>query len=242
MSNDSWYNVTVPVTLSEGEYILIGLYLLILGRYEWSYLIIRSFFWREFGYIVLLHCILFYICEGRNFTHMKKTVAWPHHFTKWVWARKTTLIPPLFIEVPVPIQEGELSCICVSGISILPLSKILIFDPWIVPTVCYFFVFIWLAKESKWDNAYLPSSPMGHKASTICCHLPLSFAMYWAWPIENPTSSSADVIVLLHYVLGVHCRATLRRLLGAIFKTYPEPSHLSLLYLLNNVFALTFSK
>jgi hypothetical protein len=79
------------------------------------------------------------------------------------------------------------------------------------------------------DNAYLPSSPMGHKASTICCHLPLSFAMYWAWPIENPTSSSADVIVLLHYVLGVPCRATLRRLLGAIFKTYPEPSHLSLL-------------
>jgi hypothetical protein len=41
MSNDSWYNVTVPVTLSEDEYILIGLYLLILGKYEWSYLIIR---------------------------------------------------------------------------------------------------------------------------------------------------------------------------------------------------------
>ena len=29
---------------------------------------------------------------------------------------KTSLTPPLFIEVPVPCQERERSCICVSGI------------------------------------------------------------------------------------------------------------------------------
>jgi hypothetical protein len=35
--------------------------------------------------------------------------------------------PPLFIEVPVPRQDSERSCICVLGVSILPLSTILTF-------------------------------------------------------------------------------------------------------------------
>ena len=30
-----------------------------------------------------------------------------------VWVHKTSLTPPLFIEVPVPSQESERSCICV---------------------------------------------------------------------------------------------------------------------------------
>ena len=51
------------------------------------------------------------------------------------WAHKTSLTPPLFIEMPVPIQESERSCICVLGISDLPLSTILIFDFGTVPTV-----------------------------------------------------------------------------------------------------------
>ena len=42
---------------------------------------------------------------------------------------KTNLTPPLIIEVPVPNQENERSCIC------LPFSTILIFDIGIVPTV-----------------------------------------------------------------------------------------------------------
>ena len=45
-----------------------------------------------------------------------------------VWDHKISLTPPLFIEVPVPIQEHERSCICVLGVSIFPLSMILIFD------------------------------------------------------------------------------------------------------------------
>ena len=42
---------------------------------------------------------------------------------------KTNLTAPLIIEVPVPNQENERSCIC------LPFSTILIFDIGIVPTV-----------------------------------------------------------------------------------------------------------
>ena len=40
-----------------------------------------------------------------------------------VWAHKTSLTPPLLIEMPVPSQESELSCICVLMVSILPFSK-----------------------------------------------------------------------------------------------------------------------
>ena len=52
-----------------------------------------------------------------------------------VWAHTTSLIQPLLIEVPVPSQEHEPSCICVLVISILLLFTILIFDLGIVPTV-----------------------------------------------------------------------------------------------------------
>jgi len=44
----------------------------------------------------------------------------------------------LFIEVPVPSQESERSCICVLGVSILPLSTILVLYFETVPTVWYF--------------------------------------------------------------------------------------------------------
>jgi len=44
------------------------------------------------------------------------------------WSHKTSLTLPLFIEVPVPSQESERSCICVLGVSILPLSTILILE------------------------------------------------------------------------------------------------------------------
>ena len=52
-----------------------------------------------------------------------------------VWAHTTSLIQPLLIEVPVPSQEHEPSCICVLVISILLLFTILIFDLGIVLTV-----------------------------------------------------------------------------------------------------------
>ena len=57
-----------------------------------------------------------------------------------VWDHKTSLSLPLSTELPVPSQESELSCICVLGVSFLALSTILIFDFWIVPTVCYFWI------------------------------------------------------------------------------------------------------
>jgi hypothetical protein len=41
----------------------------------------------------------------------------------------------IFKEVSVPSQESEQSCICMLGVSILPLSMILIFDFGIVPTI-----------------------------------------------------------------------------------------------------------
>jgi hypothetical protein len=50
------------------------------------------------------------------------------HLTKWeVWAYKIRLTPPLVIEVPVPGRKSERSCICVLGVSILPLHD---FDIW----------------------------------------------------------------------------------------------------------------
>ena len=50
----------------------------------------------------------------------------------------TSLTPPLFIEVSVPSQESERSCICVLGVSILLLSMIFILDFGLVATVWYF--------------------------------------------------------------------------------------------------------
>jgi hypothetical protein len=57
---------------------------------------------------------------------------------------RKVLTTPLFIEMPVPSQKSERSCICVLGLSILPLSTFLIFDFGSVPTVWYFLFFILL--------------------------------------------------------------------------------------------------
>jgi hypothetical protein len=74
------------------------------------------------------------IYEGSHFTRRWKTNAWPHHVTKReVWAHKTSLIPQIVIEVLEPNQENERSCLCVLGVSIFPLSKILIFNFRIFP-------------------------------------------------------------------------------------------------------------
>ena len=41
-----------------------------------------------------------------------------------IWIHRTSLTPPLSIEVPVPCQESEWSCICVLEVSVVPLSTI----------------------------------------------------------------------------------------------------------------------
>ena len=72
---------------------------------------------------------------------------------------KTSLTPPLFIEVPVKSQKSELSCICVRGIDFVsfydfsiglwPCSYSVVFFVFLldcgpVPTVWYFLFFYWI--------------------------------------------------------------------------------------------------
>jgi len=59
-----------------------------------------------------------------------------------VWVHKTSLTPPLFIEVPVPSLEIKGSCICMLGISILPLSTIFLLHFGTITTMSYFLLFI----------------------------------------------------------------------------------------------------
>jgi hypothetical protein len=61
-----------------------------------------------------------------------------------IWAHKTSLTPPSFIEGTVISQESEWSCIIMLGVSILTFSMILIFDFGIGSTVWYFSQFIYI--------------------------------------------------------------------------------------------------
>jgi hypothetical protein len=54
----------------------------------------------------------------------------------------TCLTPSLFTEVPVLSQESERSCICVLGISNLPISAIFLLNFWnFSDSVIFFFPF-----------------------------------------------------------------------------------------------------
>ena len=59
-----------------------------------------------------------------------------------VWVHKTSLTQPLSIEVSVPRQESERSCIYVLGVSFFPLSTIFQSDIWTDSTEWYFLFFI----------------------------------------------------------------------------------------------------
>jgi hypothetical protein len=56
----------------------------------------------------------------------------------FVCVHKISLTPPLYIEVSVPSQDSERSCICVR-VLILPLSMVFLLDFGNVPTVSYFY-------------------------------------------------------------------------------------------------------
>ena len=58
------------------------------------------------------------LCEGWHFTHIWKTLAWQHHFTKVeVWVHKTNLISPLlFIYVSIPSQKVNGHVFVCSGV------------------------------------------------------------------------------------------------------------------------------
>jgi hypothetical protein len=62
----------------------------------------------------------------------------PGRVPEWaVWALKTSLTPPLFIEVPILIKKSERSCIWV--LRVLTLSTILLLD---FEAVCGIFCFL----------------------------------------------------------------------------------------------------
>ena len=66
-----------------------------------------------------------------------------------VSTNKTSLTPPLVIEVPVPSQGSELSCICVLGLWFLPLSVINLLAFANVQTVWrYFFLFHFIIRHA----------------------------------------------------------------------------------------------
>ena len=50
-----------------------------------------------------------------------------------VWA--PSLTPPPIFKVPVPNKKSERSCICVIGVSMFPISTIILFEFGIVPAV-----------------------------------------------------------------------------------------------------------
>jgi hypothetical protein len=82
------------------------------------------------------------ICESWQFSHMWKALAWTIISRRVeIWVHFTRLTPPPFIEVPVQSKESERSCICVVGVSTLPLSTTMIFNFETLPTVWYFFAF-----------------------------------------------------------------------------------------------------
>ena len=67
---------------------------------------------------------------------------------------KPSLTPPLFIEVPVPSPESEWSCICALGVSILPLSTILVLDGWKCDIFCFlFYLYRYTESGQKYSDA-----------------------------------------------------------------------------------------
>ena len=60
-------------------------------------------------------CIIWWMCQCWNFTHMCKSHAWSNHSIRGKgWANTNNLAPPLFIEVPILSQESVQWCICVA--------------------------------------------------------------------------------------------------------------------------------
>ena len=62
-------------------------------------------------------------------------------WTVYVFRFLTSLTRPVFIQVIVSSKESEMSCICVTGLSFLPLSTISRVDFETVPTVWYYFFY-----------------------------------------------------------------------------------------------------
>jgi hypothetical protein len=115
------------------------------------YLIFKSFW--QFGIFVFPFITMFTLLTFYYDVHpvdflLRCSPCWP--FThRWkhlhdriislrgqVWAHRTSLSSQPFIEVPVPYQVKELSCICLLGVWIIHLSTIFLCYSGTLPTGC----------------------------------------------------------------------------------------------------------
>ena len=72
----------------------------------------------------------------------------------------TSLTPSLFTEVPVLSQKSERSCICVLGISNLPISTIFLLNFWnFSDSVIYFFSFYYRLWKKNYDDVLATGPP-----------------------------------------------------------------------------------
>jgi hypothetical protein len=125
------------------------------------------------------------ICEGWHFT------CWKHWHNRIislsceVSLHKTSLAPPLCIEVPVPSLESDRSRICVLGVSIL------IFYFGIVPTAWYFVLFFNSKLLQKYYvsnvcTAYSPKQYLYNQIKEILQHFFFFFFFSsFSFSIEN---------------------------------------------------------
>jgi len=67
---------------------------------------------------------------------------------------KLALTPPRFIEVPVPTQESEHSCICVLGVTLCLFLWLFLLGIIYAPIMCYFFVFHFISHTQHSINMW----------------------------------------------------------------------------------------
>jgi len=112
-----------------------------------------------------------------------------------MWAYKTSLSLPLFIEMPVPSQESELSCMCVGclqihrGINFASVSIILQWDLFWQCGIILFFILLsltWISyclckyhkKFYKWQHTNLQCSFQRHEMLILVLGMCLLIVLY----------------------------------------------------------------
>ena len=112
------------------------------------------------------------------FTELKGTLI----MTCFKITQKTSLTMPLFIEVSVPSQQSKQSCICVLGVSILPVSTICLLDFGTVPTVWYFFSILLQQKEQIIVFPILEFQDFKKKTDVMYLHCNFNCLIYHVFP------------------------------------------------------------
>ena len=154
---------TVPQVICEGLYCSPG--------YMWGFLLFPRLYVRVFTFC----------------SHVESTCMAIISLRGEVWARKTSLTLPLFIEVPVPSQGYERWCKCVLVVSIWPLATIFLLDFETVPTVWYF----WLILELFPQCGIFFSIGFWN-----CSHCVIFFVWFW---------NCSDSVVLFFFSIFWNC-------------------------------------